>query len=306
MSVFNKLSELLRKTLALRAKGQYKFLIKKWENINDISLAADVLSTDFFQSQLQPQVLDLSLIKSYLVLSPHQDDEMIGAGGLMLLSKSYDSTIDLVYITDGAASDFKYNKDVRDSIEIRNAEAQKVANELGATIHHLGISNINPQPTKHHVNALSKLITNINPDVILIPWLLDSPAKHRMTNTLLYYVSKQVKISKKITVLGYQVHNDLIPNSFVDITMVIDKKIELIKYYESQNNHTQRYDHLALGMGIWNSRFFPSNERKYYEVFFNVPLEEYCYLIGKFYFKNITKTYRGHQAVLQGMKNFKQ
>ncbi len=282
-------------------KGRYRFVIKSWDKISDIDLATEVVGTDFFKSILKISPVPLDKFKSYLVIAPHQDDETIGAGGTLLLASKYNPKIDILYIT-GRMPGKEENKDEEVVInEIRNAEAAKVAAELNADMHHLGISNFIVKATKDDVKNLATIIKDLKPEVIMIPWLLDPPAKHRMANHLLYLANEIYKLPDT-EVWGYQVHNNIVPNNYVDITSVMEDKIRLLRYFESQNNGLQRYDHIAKGMAIWNGRFINSTEERYYEMFFSVPLKEYCRLIKQFYFKDIRKTYNGFKTAFEGME----
>ena len=82
---FRRLRSFVRDLLALRAqRGPYRFLVSKWDAIDDVNLAARVLGTEFFSSKLAPVPLDLENIGPVLVVAPHQDDEIIGAGGSLI------------------------------------------------------------------------------------------------------------------------------------------------------------------------------------------------------------------------------
>ena len=104
---------------------------------------------------------------------------------------------------------------------------------------------------------------------------------------------------------GYQVHNSILPNGYVDITNVAEEKRKLLEYYISQNNHVKRYDHLTMGMAAWNCRFLPDYKAdsvaRYVEVFFALPLHEHLKLIESFYLPDLDATYRG-LAVSEGMQ----
>ena len=276
-------------------KGRYRFVIKNWNKISDIDLATEVVGSDFFKNILSIVPAPLEKFKSYLVIAPHQDDETIGAGGTLLLAGKYKPKIDILYVTGSTTKDA-----LLDQTEIRNKEAEKVAAELNADLHHLGISNQRIHATKADVDKMAQIIKDLKPEVIMIPWLLDPPAKHRMANHLLYLANKLHNLPDA-EVWGYQVHNNIIPNNYVDITSVMDDKIRLLRYFESQLNGLQRYDHIAKGMAIWNGRLINSTEERYYEMFFSVPLKEYCSLINQFYFKDIKKTYNGFKSVSDGM-----
>ena len=282
----------LDQLLATRAEnGPYRHLIRKWTAIADLNLAADVLNVDVFRSQLEPVKLPVEKIKSYLVIAPHQDDETIGAGGTLLLAKKANAKISILFVTDGMQSSKKYAETFAETAIVRKQEAMNVCDKLDAAYYELNISNIKPQPNYEDVVKLSEIIAEVKPEVILTPWILDSPPKHRMANHLLYLADKH-KPQGNFEVWGYQVHNSLIPNGIVDITEVADEKRSLIEYYKSQNENYYRYDHQAMGLAAWNSKYLgQSGEKCYAEIFSTMPQKEFFKLIDLFYLKNLKETY---------------
>lgn len=303
---YRKLRFLLREINTLRSKrGPYRFLVRKWDSISDINLALRVLETEFFASELKPVPLPLDKLKSILVIAPHQDDETIGAGGTLLLAAELGIKIDVIFATDGTSVQNKNNPLPDDIVEIRRKEALKVCSEFGATVHQLSIYNAEPNPSLDDLDQISDIIHRVKPQVVMMPWILDSPPKHRLINHLLWLINKR-KPLPDFEIWGYQVHNTLFPNSYVDITSVADGKRKLLEHYASQNEFSKRYDHLAMGMAAWNTRFFNFTEPKYVELFFTLPLKEFLKLVEKFYFTNLPETYRGHKLVISGATNIHQ
>lgn len=295
-----------RTVLALRAaRGPYRFLVKRWDAINDLELAARVLGTDYFKHELEPLPLPIKNISSILVLAPHQDDESIGAGGALLLARNAGCRLTVLYLTDGAPEpqNATFAGNVEEAVAVRDKEALQACSHLRADIAYLGLSNVKVFPTIVHARKLAQILHDLRPQVVLAPWLLDSPAKHRMTNHLLWAANRMMPLPD-FEVWGYQVHNTVYPNGYIDITSVIEEKRQLIQYFQSQNNFSAPYDHLAIGLAAWNSRILRGPEKKYLELFFTVPKDELFKLVERFYFKDLRATYRGHAQVLPGMAEF--
>jgi LmbE family N-acetylglucosaminyl deacetylase len=303
MRILRRLRALIQESLALRSeRGPYRYLVRRWDEISDIDLAVRVLGTEFFSREMAPLALPVEKLRSILVIAPHQDDEVIGAGGALLLASAAGVKIDVLYVTDGAAKNPSYAASPSDSVRVRNEEAQEVCSRLGASMHRLDISNLTPEPTMIHLDRLSEIIETINPQVVMVPWILDLPAKHRMVNHLLWLADKRRRLPD-FEVWGYQVHNTLFPNGYIDITDVADKKLEMLRYFKSQNQFGQCYDHLAMGMAAWNARFLDrSPEPRYVEVFFTLPLREVLRLVESFYLRDLWTTYRGDSRVIQGIR----
>lgn len=274
----------------------YRFLVKNWTAITDADLASRVLGTEYFKEQLQPVRLPIEDIRSFLVLAPHQDDEVIGAGGTLALASKFRAAVRILFTTDGE------QRGKEDTRRIRDEEALEVCSHLGATHDYLGISNICLNISLKHVDKLADMIRSVRPDVILSPWLLDAPPKHRMVNHLLWLTLLR-GCNVDCEVWGYQVHNVVYPNGYVEITPVADRKRELIRCYRSQLEKYYRYDHIAMGMAAWNSRFLPDNKgnpnERYAEVFFALPFAELARLIEQYYFTDLASTYKGHKKLMQ-------
>jgi LmbE family N-acetylglucosaminyl deacetylase len=299
------MSKFLGRIASIRkGSGPYRFLVRRWKGISDIDLAIGVLDTQCFDRTLVPMPLPVEKMRSILVLAPHQDDETIGAGGTLLIAQKAGVKIHVLFITDGRTQKTPfYASSPEEVVQIRNREAAEVCKLLGANIHHLGLDNARLNPKIDDLDRLTRKIRQLDPQVLLVPWLLDTP-KHRIVNHLLWLANRCSPIPD-CEVWGYQVHNSLIPNGYVDITEVAEEKWKILKYYVSQLLHVRRYDHLAKGMAAWNCRFLPGYKAdpvaRYVEVFFALPLHEHLKLIESFYFRDLDATYRG-MDVVEGMK----
>jgi LmbE family N-acetylglucosaminyl deacetylase len=297
----------LRQLDARRARrGPYRFLMRRWGDVADVELAARIFDADCFQRQLEPTALPVDELASLLVVAPHQDDEVIGAGGTLLLAQRAGVRRDVLFVTNGdSKGETSYAASPEEVVRIRDAEAEEVCARLGAGVHRLGIANAHPQPGIEHLERLAEILQALDPQVILLPWLLDSPARHRMLHHLLWLAHRRRGL-RDTEVWGYQVHNVLLPNGFVDITEVADAKRELLECYRSQNEHVLRYDHIAMGTAASNARFLPDYKAdsiaRYVEIFFTLPLHEHLKLVERFYFRDWAQTYRGVDAVIEGMQ----
>ena len=293
-----------KRVLARLRTGPYRFAIRRWNKVSDVELASNLLKTHFFEYELKPQSLPVTTLKSILVLAPHQDDEVIGAGGALLLAKEAGAKLDVLFITDGRSKGATpYAETPEEVVRVRKQEAEEACRKLGAGIHHLGIDNAEPAPEMEDLRKLGNLIRELKPQVLLVPWILDTP-KHRLVNHLLW-LSDYLEPLPGTEVWGYQVHNVPLPNGYVDITEVIEQKKKLLNGYVSQNTHVKRFDHIAVGMAAWNSRFLPDykgdTRERYVEIFCALPLVEHLNMVERFYFPDIEAIYRGIEMA-EGMQ----
>lgn len=282
------------------AAGPYRFLVRRWDDISDIDLARRVLETEFFKEELAPVPLPVGELRSIVVLAPHQDDETIGAGGTLLLAAAAGVRLEIVYITDGASTTPSFAGREAEYVRLRDEEARIVCDRLGARMHRIGISNVAPRPTVVELSRLSRLLHELAPQVVLAPWILDGPPKHRLVNHLMWLAHVHEPLPD-FELWGYQTANTLVPNGYVDITSVADDKRRLLQTFRTQNEHFASYEHMAMGMSAWNQRFVTSVEPRYIETFFTLPVAEVLSLIGRFYPHDLAATYRHHRQAYPGM-----
>ena len=273
--------------------GPYRFLTRRYFGTDNITLTKQILEIESFRNDVVPQRLPVASFKSILLLAPHQDDEVVGAGGTLAMARDAGVEIAIVYCTDGQQNGVES--------EVRRKESQIVCERLGAKMFELNISNLKPNPQKSDVEKLNQIIHSVKPDMILSPWLFDGAPKHRMINHILWLANKLAPLPD-IEFWGYQVQNTLLPNGFVDITAVADEKREMLECFSSQNVD-RHYPHLAMGLAAWNSRLLSKTAAPtFVEIFFTLPARELMKLIDRFYFEDIDLTYAGEPTIAANLR----
>lgn len=288
---------------AVARRGPYRFVLRDWQRLPNIDLATRIFETEYFRYTLQPVTLPVERTGSMLILAPHQDDETIGAGGAMLMAKRHEAQIDVLFLTDGVQRNVASTP--QDCASIRDQEAEEACARLGACVHKLRLDNPRPAPTVDDIDALASIINSLQPEVILTPWPLDAPPKHRMANHLLWLAHRRCGLPD-CEVWSYQVHNAIYANGIVDITDVADEKRRVLQCYRSQNEHFCRYDHIALGLAAWNARYLPlcagSEGERFAELFFALPLTDFLDFVERFYLPDLDATYGDDMDIVTGMR----
>lgn len=230
----------------------------------------------------QPRLLSAPVGKKLLVLSPHPDDESIGAGGLLLAHRDI-SEIHLVVMTKGEKGG-ALGKDCRDPelfkaemAEARKREFSKIASTLNAkSLYHLDFEEEGILCDSKTVNKLRSIVETIRPDIVLIPWLLDDRTDHRDTNVLYQKACSDFEFM----VLGYEVWSMLEPNAIFDISEHLEGKTSLIKNYETQ---LRTVDYANYAEGLAKVRAFQYQVNPYrngaVEAYLALPNREYCDLV---------------------------
>jgi len=297
MNILRTLQNALRKCILYRIdNSSYKFFVQKLEAEPDIDLAADIYSTDFFRHNLKPLPVDTTKMKKIIVFAPHQDDEVIGCGGLLSKLHEQGTEIHLIFLTDGENSS-------RNMSMTRHREAKNVSLSLNATMHEIGISNVDLTVNQSHIDKIIGILETVDPYAVFATWPLDMPPIHRLCNVVIVNAMAKSGLDlAQLPIFSYQVHTALLPNIYFDYTNLFDKKQKLIGFYKSQLE-ALNYQHLVAGLDAWNTRFLPwSTEERYAELFSRLPAEAYIDMINRFYPKNLRQTFKGNERCIASYK----
>jgi len=257
----------------------------------------------------RPIALEIENVKSVLLLAPHQDDEVIGAGGLLCQLRDKGCQISIAYLTDGVMTD--ENSSFVDSfwVEERSKESIIACEKLSADRYELGISNRSCEVSLSKLNEIGELVTSVGPDIVLLPWFLDAPAKHRFANHLLY-LADCLNSLPQFTVLAYQVRGHIFSNAFADITNQLGEKLNLVRVYDSQVSNFHRYDHQSAGISAWNSRFLPpgykKSEEQYLELFLCAAKQQYLNVVATIYPPDLGHVYSHHEEVTKAAREIQE
>ena len=181
-----------------------------------------------------PPLLDLSAVPGgqVVVLAPHQDDEVIGAGGAIALHTARGDRVTVVHLTDGGGGD----REDHTGGQIRNVrklEARAAGDVLGvARIECLNFPDGGLRPGGAFLAGLTGLLDSLAPDLVYAPSPFEHHPDHRAT---LWLAARAIMCLKPMPqVLLYEV-NEPQPASFLlDITSVLDQKATALKKFESQ------------------------------------------------------------------------
>ncbi len=122
-----------------------------------------------------------------LVLAPHQDDEVLGCGGLIACKRLVASPVHVAFITDGSASHRNHPHLSPPAVaDLRATEACSALRRLGverSAIHFLGgpdgrLDRLTPAETAALTAQLARLIETIRPDEIFLPYRYDGSSEH--------------------------------------------------------------------------------------------------------------------------------
>ncbi len=184
--------------------------------------------------------------RNVLFISVHPDDETLGCGGTILKHKALGDIINWLNITDidnnhplGFTSEVVRERQitidrVKDNYGFIKSKNLKFYPILLDTV---GLSSL--------IKKINETINEIQPDTLYIPNRSDVHSDHRVSFQAIYPCTKNFRYPFIRQVMMYEtlsetefapalVENAFIPNTFVDISDYIDKKIEIMKIYETE------------------------------------------------------------------------
>ena len=277
----------------LMTRASYKFFIRDWVQPGDAQRSADVMATLRHVRVLEPVVLDGPNARRITIIAPHPDDEIIGPGGTLLRLLERGAQVSVIYLTDGETLPHA-------SASVRE-EAEQAAQTLGYRTRFLGHSPGRVPLDGTTVRAFARAVTEAEPEVLFLPFLLDDHDDHRRASHLLLAAAEAGHMGNRLEIWAYQVYTTLPGNVVVDITDQAERKAEAVRLYASQMAKRD-WAHFALGLNAFNLRLLPASARAAYaEAFFVLPIAEYLELCRGYFSDDTaacyqTSGYRAHQS----------
>jgi LmbE family N-acetylglucosaminyl deacetylase len=180
------------------------------------------------KSVIYPFPLNIEQTDKILILSPHPDDESIGCGGLLL---KYSTQCKVICLTDGRLGDSKIK--MNELIKKRKEEFIEAMDYI--KINNYKFLNIKDGNLINEFDSFNEI--NFDEfDYIFIPNVLDQHPDHKAVGI---HLTKKLQSEKsKAKICMYEVWNALsLPNSYINISDIVEKKKELVSLYESQTKH---------------------------------------------------------------------
>ncbi|WP_199709378.1 PIG-L deacetylase family protein [Rhodophyticola porphyridii] len=178
-----------------------------------------------------------------LVIAPHPDDEVLGAGGTMARLAAEGRDVHVCIVTSGTAPRF----DAAQTQRVR-AEAKRAHKRLGvADCHWLGFPAAGLSETPHaDLNAgIARIVQSLQPEVVLLPHPGDIHLDHQACFTSSLVASRPHQASYPPVIMAYETLSEtnwnapqltpaFLPSIFVDISETLEAKLDAFALYESQ------------------------------------------------------------------------
>lgn len=210
--------------------------------------------------------------KNVLVLAPHHDDEVLGCGGTLLKYLEQDTKVTLVYLTDGRYGIKAGESNVRKSEAILAWSSYKEVNQTFCDFTDSRLS----ESKNEAIDFLKEILSNIKPEIIYTPWIVDRHVDHTYTSLFLAD-SLEAMGDRNCIIASYEVAFPLFANHTVNITKQWDKKLELIDVYKSQKQLNIKQ--FITSLNIYRAQLARLKSIKVAESFYLADVETYkCFV----------------------------
>jgi LmbE family N-acetylglucosaminyl deacetylase len=201
-----------------------------------------------------PSVLPLVPIESIaqspvLVVAPHPDDETLGCGGAIALLNSLNCDVRVLVVSDGTRSHPRSKKYPASKLQkLRESETLAALNLLGLDAQNVTFLGLQDGSVlTEYQTAITNcctFLTQINPQIIFLPWRYDPHPDHRGSWQLIITALSSLSQSPKI--IEYPIwdwdeqQRGNVPESEkikcwrLDINTVVEMKQQAISAYHSQ------------------------------------------------------------------------
>lgn len=177
-----------------------------------------------------------------LVIAPHADDEVLGAGGTLARHVARGDAVEVIVLTDGARGTSDGSTDLG-LVDRRRAEAVAGLALLGVEAHEFWELPEGHAPDAGVLGALAlrlaMRVATTRPDLVYAPWIGEEHVDHLQAARL-------VRLGLALCgyeglALGYEVWTPLKPGWLVDVSEVWERKRAAVSEHASQLEHTDLY-----------------------------------------------------------------
>ncbi len=178
-----------------------------------------------------------------LIVAPHPDDEILGAGGSILRYKSEGHSVAWLIVT-GISEDFGWSAD---KIAQREKEIKEVSNYFNFDeVYNLKLptTQLDTIPRSKIVEKISDVVKDFCPDEILVPHLGDIHSDHEVVHNAVLSCTKWFRFPFVKRIMAYETISEtdfglnpsqqFIPNTFIDISEFLDAKLKATEIYSSE------------------------------------------------------------------------
>ena len=185
----------------------------------------------------------------------HPDDPESGCAGTLARYAALGHEVTVIYLTRGERG--IPGKSLDEAATTRSAECEAACKIIGAKPVFFGQIDGATEVTKAHVDAMTQLLAAHNPDVVFTHWPVDTHMDHQVASllTIRAWMGRPLRSSR---LYFYEVNSGsqtegFLPNTYVDISSVLDRKKAALFAHVSQDGQAIWRQHHEI-MAQWRGR----------------------------------------------------
>jgi len=179
-----------------------------------------------------------------LVVAPHPDDETLGCGGTLLRHIAEGDQVHwLIMSTITTEAGFSPEK-----VRSRRVEIEQVVNHYGFSSFHQAdfiATQLDTYPLSSLISVASKYISEIEPEIIYLPYRNDAHSDHAVvfdgvsscTKSFRYPFIKRVRVYETLSETEFSIDHgssNFKPNCWINISDFVEKKIHIMNLFEGE------------------------------------------------------------------------
>ena len=233
--------------------------------------------SDWQERNMYPVTVERPEGTNVVVISPHPDDDVIACGGTLIKHHEAKCRLTSIYMTDGRKGDPSFG-DEDLLVRERQAESRRAGEIVGIdSMIFLANKDQELRPTEATVAELTRLLDEIEPDLVYAPFFVDNHADHRASAAILVESAKRTR--RAFACCAYQTWTPMFPNILVDVSREFDRKMAALSEHKTQIRNID-YARICEAAGTLWSLYTDKNVR-HAEGFFEAPSREYCELYSR-------------------------
>jgi LmbE family N-acetylglucosaminyl deacetylase len=209
-----------------------------------------------------PEALSAPEHGRVLLLAPHADDDVIGAGGTAALHAAQGDAVRVLVVFDGVAGDPERRHDPAELRRTRQAEARAGGAHLGLRDYDFWGYPEGHQPGCEELRAgarrMADYVRGWAPEIVYAPWIGEYHLDHHVLARVARLALALARFSGRAW--GYEVWTPLVPTRIVDVSAYYERKVAAIREHRSQLEYTDHV-HRALGMQAQRSLYLSAAAR---------------------------------------------
>jgi LmbE family N-acetylglucosaminyl deacetylase len=184
----------------------------------------------------------------------HPDDPESSSAGTLARYSAVGHAVTVIYLTRGERG--IREKGLDEAAKIRTAECEAACQIMGAKPVFFGQIDGDTSVTKAHVDRMTKLLAEENPQVVFTHWPIDTHMDHQVASFLT--IRACMNLSYRFALYFFEVNTGsqsqgFFPNTYVNVTEVLEKKKQALLAHVSQDGQGVWRDHHEV-IAAWRGR----------------------------------------------------